>query len=529
MFARAFALSTLLLVAIAAPTPAADQPQWGQRHTRNMVSPEKGLPDGFDPVAGTNVKWVAPLGSQSYASPIAAGGRVYIGTNNDRPRDPKHQGDRAVLLCLDERDGHLLWQLVIPKLSVDYDDPFLDWEKAGFCSEPTIEGNHAYTLTNRGEIVCLDVKGLTDGNEGPYADEAKHLALLHHTPINPGATDADIVWLTDLVKDAGIRTHDQVHGSILIDGDLLYVNSCNGKDNTHRRIVTPDAPTLVVLDKRTGRIVSRDDQRIGPNIFHCAWSSPSLGEVNGKRLIFLGGPDGWCYAFEALKEAPPLGPDPALEELRGPGPALKNVWKFDCDPAAPKEDVHKYVGNRRVSPSVIMGMPVFDKGRIYVSAGGDLWWGKRQSWLKCIDAGGTGDVTKTAEVWSYPLSRETCCTPAVYNGMVFAADCGGVIHCVDAATGKPFWTHKADGDIWGSPLVADGKVFVGTRRGEFVVLAADKQKRLISSTRVGEGDDSKINGTVTAANGVLYVPTMSKLYALQRPVQANAGANGVVK
>jgi outer membrane protein assembly factor BamB len=498
-------LAALLLPAVAI---AADQPQWGQRFTRNMVSPEKGLPDSFDPASGTNVKWVAPLGSQSYASPVVANGRVYIGTNNDRPRDPRHQGDRAVLLCLDEDDGHLLWQLVIPKLSVDLGDPFLDWEKAGFCSEPTIEGDRAYTLTNRGEVVCLDVNGFANGNDGPYQDEARHMAPFGQARIEPGPTDADIVWLRDLVTDAGIRTHDQVHGSILIDGDLLYVNSCNGKDNTHRVIRTPDAPTLVVLDKRSGRIVARDGERIGPNIFHCAWSSPSLGVVNGRRLIFFGGPDGWCYAFEALKQVPASGSELAL---------LPTAWKFDCDPAGPKQDVHKYVGNRRESPSEIMGMPVFDNGRVYVTAGGDLWWGKRQSWLKCINAGaGRSDVTQSAQVWSYPLSRETCCTPAVYDGMVFAADCGGVIHCVDAATGKPYWTHKADGDIWASPLVADGKVYVGTRRGEFVVLAAAKEKRVISTVQVGEGDDSKISGTAAAANGVLYVPTMTRLYALQK-------------
>jgi outer membrane protein assembly factor BamB len=254
--------------------------------------------------------------------------------------------------------------------------------------------------------------------------------------------------------------------------------------------------------------------------------------VKGRRLIFFGGPDGWCYAFEVMA-ASPVSVSAAAGAGAGAGAAgndagpaqpvpvtsLHTVWKFDCDPAAPKDDIQKYVGNRRVSPSVIMGMPVFDNGRIYVTAGGDLWWGKRQSWLKCIDAGGGGDVTRTADVWSYPISRETCCTPARFREMVFVTDCGGVIHCVDAATGKPFWTHKADGDIWGSPLVADGKVYVGTRRGEFVVLAAQKEKHLISSTHLGEGDDSKINGTVTAANGVLYVPTMSKLYALERKKQ----------
>ena len=169
---------TVLVVGLLAATRAgaADQPQWGQKYSRNMVSAETNLPDGFDPATGRNVKWVAPLGTQSYASPVVAGGRVYIGTNNARPRDPRHQGDRAVLLCLDEKDGSLVWQLVVPKISADLDDPFLDWPDVGFCSEPTIEGDRAYVLTNRGEIVCLDVAGFANGNDGPYRGEALHMA-----------------------------------------------------------------------------------------------------------------------------------------------------------------------------------------------------------------------------------------------------------------------------------------------------------------------------------------------------------------
>lgn len=481
---------------------AADQPQFGQRHSRNMVSGERGLPDRFDPVAGTNVRWVAELGTHSYASPVVAGGRVLIGTNNDRPRDPKHDGDRAVLMCLDEQTGRLLWQYVVPKISEDERDPYLDWPQIGHCSPPTVEGDRAYTLTNRGEIVCLDMKGLADGNDGPYRDEAKHMAPRGEPPLEPGPTDADVLWLTDLVAQAGIRTHDQVHGSILIDGDLLYVNSCNGVDNTHRKIRTPDAPSLVVLDKRTGRIVARDGLRIGPNIFHCTWSSPSLGDVNGRRLVFFGGGDGVCYAFDALKAVPP----------EGQVATLQNVWRFDPDPAAPKTDVHRYVTNRREGPSIIYGMPVVHENRIYLTHGGDMWWGKRQGWLKCLDATGSGDLTSAGPVWSYELTREVCSTPAVYEGMVFVADCGGVVHCVDVATGKPYWTHQAEGDFWASTLVADGKVYAGTQRGQFVVLAASKEKKVISTTELGRGE--KIAGTATAANGVLYVATMTRLYAL---------------
>jgi len=82
---------------------AADQPQWGQRFSRNMISGERGLPESFDPATGKNIRWTAKIGSQSYATPIVANGKVFIGTNNNSPRDPRHQGDRGVLMCFDEK------------------------------------------------------------------------------------------------------------------------------------------------------------------------------------------------------------------------------------------------------------------------------------------------------------------------------------------------------------------------------------------------------------------------------------------
>ena len=509
---------------------AADQPQWGRAWSRNMVSDERGLPDTFDPDAGTNVKWVADLGTQSYATPVVAGGRVLIGTNNDVPRDPRHRGDRAVLLCLNEADGQLAWQLVIPKISEDLGDPFLDWKGIGFASPPTVEGGRVYSLTNRGEIVCLDLNGMADGNGGPYTDEARHMAPRGREPIKPTSTDADILWACDLVKEFGVRTHDQVQGSILIHGDLLYVNTCNGVDDTHRKIRSPDAPSLVAIDKRTGRVVARDGLRIAPTPFHVNWCSPSLGDVAGRPRIFFGGGDGVCYAVEPLANAPALA-DAGSERSEGPdsstngsGPSLrsepasgaievatlKDVWRFDPDPTAPKQDVHRFVGNRREGPSVIMGMPVVEGGRVYLTSGGDPWWGKQRGTLKCLKAEGDGDATATAELWSYPLPRETCSTPAVHEGLIYVTDVGGTVHCVDAATGQPCWTHKAVGEFWASPLVADGKVYVGTRRGQFLTFAAGREKTLLSKVDVGAG----VNGTATAANGVLYVSTMRRLYAL---------------
>jgi len=513
MFARTTgslrgALAALLcLLPPAARTDARDQPQWGQRYSRNMVSPETHLPESFDPATGRNIKWVAALGSESYATPIVAGGKVLMGTNNGQPRDPRHKGDRGVLMCLDERDGSLCWQLVVPKIG---GDPHLDWPGSGICSSPTVEGDRVYVVSNRAEVLCLDLNGQANGNDGPCREEGRLMAPKNAKPMKVTGTDADILWRFDIRSGAGVHQHDVAHSSILLHGRFLYVNTANGIDSRHRRIPRPEAPSLIVLDKTTGRLVARDVEPIGPRIVHSTWSSPALGEVGGRTLVFLGAGDGVCYAFEALRAIPPAS-EPAK---------LKKVWSFDCDPNAPKEDVQRYVGNRRESPSNIKGMPVFHKGRVYVAAGGDIWWGKHQAWLKCIDASKTGDVTRTGLVWSYPLRRHACTTPAIHDGLVYIADCGRLVHCLDANTGKPCWTHRTGGAVWGSTLVADGKVYVGTQRGDFWVLAAGRKKKVLSSVRL----DSPISGTPVAANGTLYVATLKRLYAVQEKGAANRDA-----
>ena len=479
---------------------AADQAQFGQAWTRNMVSSEKGLPDSFDPKTGKNIAWSAALGTESHSTPVVAKGRVLIGSNNSQPRDPKHQGDRAVLMCFDEKDGRFLWQLVAPKLT---NSVYWDWPRAGLCSTVTVEGDRVYLVSNRGEVLCLDLQGQANGNDGPYQDEARHSVPVGAPSIPPGPADADILWLFDMIKETGVRQHDAGHASVLPLGPFLYLNTSNGVDDSHKKINAPEAPSLIVLDKATGKLVGQDNERIGPRIFHSTWSSPALAEVNGHpRIIFCGG-DGVVYGFEPLPERK------AREKIHSPL-ALEKTWQFDCDPDAPKENIHSYLSNRRQSPSTVQSMPVFSKNRVYVTVGGDFWWGKHQAWLNCIDATRRGDITRTGELWSYPLVRHSMSTPSIADGLVFVADCGNTIHCLDAETGQGYWTHEAEGEFWASTLVADGKVFVGTRQGQFLVLAAAKEKKLLSQIDLG----SPMSATPVAANGRLYVATMNRLYAI---------------
>lgn len=189
---------------------------------------------------------------------------------------------------------------------------------------------------------------------------------------------------------------------------------------------------------------------------------------------------------------------------------LKKVFQFDFDPSAPKEEVHRYNSNRREGPSNIYGMPVIYRNRLYVAGGGDLWWGKNEVWLKCVEVTKAGEAGTNAVLWTYPLGKHVMSTVAIQDGLLFIADCGRMFHCVELETGKPLWTHDIKGDVWASPMVADGKVYLGTRSGNFYVFAAAKEKQVLSSLELGV----PVSGTVTAANGTLYIATMNRLFAV---------------
>ncbi len=468
-----------------------DHAQFGTAWSRNMVSAEQGLPTDFDPKSELAVKWSAELGSETHSTPVVAEGRVLIGTNNENPRDAKHLGDRGVLMCFDEADGTLLWQSVVPKRS---EDRFFDWPLSGMSSPATVDDGHVFIVNNRGDVTCLDLDGMADGNDGPFVDEGRYMSPEDEPAREPGATDADIVWLFNLTEQAGIWSHDAAHSSVLVDGDFLYVNTGTGVDNTHKAIRRPDAPSLVVLDRTTGRLLARDREGIGPNIFHSTWSAPAMAEVGGRKLVFFCAGNGIIYAFAPLETAPPEG-----EVV-----ALARVWSHDIDPAAPKTDVHRFNGNRLRGPTNFFGMPVVVGDSLTVAGGGDLWWGKNDAWLVSLDAA-TG-----SERWRYAINRHVMATPAVADGLAFITDTGRTVHCVDAATGEPLWTHDVEGEVWASPLVADGKVYVVSRTGHYLVFAAAREKSILAERELQDA----VSATPVAANGVLYIATMRRLFAL---------------
>lgn len=524
-------LLTCLAIFIPPAAPATDWPQWGGQNIRNMYSPAKGLPDSFgkfdfkpgteefDPKGIKNLRWITKLGSQSYGNVTVAGGRVFIGTNNENPRDPRHQGDRSILMCFDEKTGKLLWQLVVPKLA---SGKVNDWECLGLLSSPTIEGDRVYLVTSRCEVMCLDVNGLANGNDGPFKDEGKYFVkdvVLDKgkpterpaPPMEPGPLDADIIWVYDMMDDLGVFPHNASNCSVLIVDDIVYTCTSNGQDWTHSNIPSPNAPSFIALDKRTGKFLGEDDAKIGPRIFHGQWGSPTLGVVNGRKLVIFGGGDGFCYAFDAK---------PVQEGDTG---ILKTVWKYDGNPPEHKVDKegkpYKYPAAE--GPSEINATPVFYKDRVYVAVGQDPEHGEGVGHLVCIDATKTGDITKTGTIWSYKSIHRSISTVSIdpESGLVIVGDFSGYIHCLDAETGKVYWTHDMKAHMWGSTLVADGKVYVGDEDGDFTVLAATKEKKILSEANLG----APVYGTPIVANGAIYVQSNSHLFSFADPTKVPGG------
>ncbi|MFQ5494967.1 MAG: PQQ-binding-like beta-propeller repeat protein [Phycisphaerae bacterium] len=128
----------LLTLALAAPLRAeplsraktGDWPMWGGSPDRNMVSGHRNIPATWNIKTKKNIKWIAPLGSQTYGNPVIVDGRIFVGTNNNGKLRPGITGDKGVMVCLDEKTGKLLWQATHDKLPTGRVN---DWPEQGIC------------------------------------------------------------------------------------------------------------------------------------------------------------------------------------------------------------------------------------------------------------------------------------------------------------------------------------------------------------------------------------------------------------
>jgi outer membrane protein assembly factor BamB len=523
-------LATVAITLSSGIALAEDWPQWGYGPGRNMASDAKNMPLSFGPgkpksdsrqidmSTTRNVKWAIVLGSQTYGNPVISNGRIIVGTNDAMLKDPRFKRTRGgLVLCCDAETGKTLWKLVVPRYEIRERGFYMDQMNLGICNSASIEGDRAYIVTGRGEVLCLDMNGQADGNDGAFQNEGNFMAARGFPAAKLNKSDADIIWRYDMVTALPVRPHDAVSCAALIHGDFIYAGTSNGPDLSHINLPYPDAASFIVLNKKTGKLVAKDDEKIGRRVLHGQWSSPSMGQVGGKTLIFYGAGDGLLYAFEPLSKTPDSD-KPAT---------LKKVWSYDCnpkdyrfDPSGKKRLYQRLTGParnkvRREGPSEIIATPVFHKGRVYVATGHDPNHGTGKGMLSCVDAA-TGK-----KVWDSRQVERSLSTCSIYDGLLYIADYSGNIHCFDVDTGKRHWVHHTDpkynehpywpgSSLWSSTFAVDGKVYLGTERKELWVFKAAKKKKILNRITLLE----KMSNTPITAGGVLYITTGRYLYAV---------------
>lgn len=444
-----------------------DWPMWGGGPSRNMVSSDTRLPVTWDLKTRQNVRWVAALGSQTYGNPVVAGGKVFVGTNNEGLRDPKQPGDRGVLMAFDTKDGAFLWQMTHEKLASGRVN---DWPYQGVASSPLVEGERLYYVSNRCELVALDTEGFRDGeNDGPVKDEKL-----------TGQFDGDVLWKLDMMEELGVLPHNLSNSSPVAWGDLLFISTSNGQDESHVHVPAPRAPALIAVDKRSGKVIW-EDASPGARILHGQWASLTVAELGGVVQVIHPQGDGWVRAFEAQTG--------------------KKLWEFDTNP---KDSVWPKTRNELIST------PVVYEGRVYVANGQDPEHGEGLGHMYALDPTLRGDITERGRLWHYDKIRRSISTPAIHDGIVYQADFSGFLHALDARTGQVLWVHDMLAAVWASPLYANGKLYLGDEDGDVVVMQAGKEKKLLAEMNMG----SSVYTTAVPAHGVLYLTSRNQLFAL---------------
>ncbi len=515
-----------------------DWPQWFGTTIRNNTPEGKNIPvewnvGEFDPKTGAwqadtaqNIKWVVRVGSQTYGNPVIANGKVYIGTNNGAGYLARYPDkvDLGCLLCFNEADGKFLWQHSSEKLPTGR---VHDWPLQGICCAPLVEGERLWFVTSRGEVVCLDTQGFQDGeNDGPFQSEPNH-----------NKDEADTIWSLDMMGKLGVSQHNMCSCSVTSVGDLLFVCTSNGVDESHVNLPAPQAPSFMAMDKNTGEVLWTDASP-GLNILHGQWSSPTYAVLGGVPQVMFAGGDSWLYSFLATPDQ------------RGTAELL---WKFDANP---KES--KYILGGRGTRNEIIATPVVYNDWVYVAVGQDPEHGEGIGHLWCIDPTRRGEVSaelafhvndlknpiahrrlqavikeegeiarpnpNTAVVWHYSeydqngdgkidfeeTMHRTIGSVAIKNDLLYIADFSGLFHCLDAKTGKPHWTYDMLAASWGSPLIVEDKVYIGDEDGDITIFRLSEKQEILGEINM----NNAVYTSPVVANNVLYIANKTHLFAI---------------
>jgi outer membrane protein assembly factor BamB len=245
--------------------------------------------------------------------------------------------------------------------------------------------------------------------------------------------------------------------------------------------IGPPRQRYMAFDKKTGAVRWISTPAQGPFDDANNQASPTVAVIGGRRLVIGGGADGWIYALEARTGSP--------------------VWRFQA------------------SVKGLNSPPTVEGDVVYAAHSEENADGGPMGRVVAINGVGSGDITKTNEVWRASGLTVGFAAPTVADGRVYVVDNAANLHALDQKTGRAMWTHSLGTVGRAAPMFADGKLYLTEQNGTILIVeAGPTSAKTLHEERITmpEGRAAEVWGSVAAAYGRIYFTTEEGLYAVGR-------------
>jgi hypothetical protein len=142
--------------------------------------------------------------------------------------------------------------------------------------------------------------------------------------------------------------------------------------------------------------------------------------------------------------------------------------------------------------------------------------------LAALDARSKGAIGKNGVKWSLLGFQGGYSSPVVDGDRILQLDNGANLFAFDATSGKQLWKQNLGTIQKASPVVADGKIYVGTENGKFFILRPRNDRcEIVDEKVLGEGaGEEAIIASPAISDGRVFVVSMNATYCLGRKSSA---------
>ena len=293
--------------------------------------------------------------------------------------------------------------------------------------------------------------------------------------------DGKVLWERSLGEDFGLlTTHGGRTVSPIIDGDLVIVSGVTFQWGKHGG----GAHRFMAFDKKTGETVYVSAP--GGRPYDTTYAPPIIVNVNGTRLLIQGASDGVVHAIKPQTGEP--------------------VWKYE-------------ISKRGLNTGVV----VRDNVAILTHSEENLD-SNEMGMMVAVDATAKGPIQKDQVKWTVYGWQGGFSSPVLDGDRLYQVDNGANIAAFDVHSGKQLWIQNLGTIQKASPVLADGKLYVGTENGKFFILKPSATGvQILDQDQLGtEAKPEAIIASPAISNGRVFVVSDSALYCIGKKTAQNS-------